>query len=94
MEKTVIRSKKWEEKEDKMKKIIGILLCLCVSWGSVSEIALAATQNSTDTIVKEQQTEKTTKKKQKTIFIAAGHQERGMSSRELLAPGSSATKAK
>lgn len=94
MEKTVIRSEKWEEKEEKMKKIIGILLCLCISWGSVSEIALAATQNSTDTIAKEQQTEKKTKKKQKTIFIAAGHQERGISSRERLAPGSSATKAK
>lgn len=34
------------------------------------------------------------KKKKKTIFIAAGHQERGISSRERLAPGSSATKAK
>ena len=32
--------------------------------------------------------------KKKTIFIAAGHQERGISSRERLAPGSSATKAK
>lgn len=37
---------------------------------------------------------KNTKKKKKTIFIAAGHQERGISSRERLAPGSSATKAK
>ena len=35
-----------------------------------------------------------TRKKKKTIFIAAGHQERGISSRERLAPGSSATKAK
>lgn len=35
-----------------------------------------------------------TVKKKKTIFIAAGHQERGISSRERLAPGSSATKAK
>lgn len=34
------------------------------------------------------------KKKKKTIFIAAGHQERGISSRERLAPGSSSTKAK
>ena len=33
-------------------------------------------------------------KKRKKIFIAAGHQERGISSRERLAPGSSATKAK
>ncbi|MCI5596966.1 MAG: N-acetylmuramoyl-L-alanine amidase [Lachnospiraceae bacterium] len=37
--------------------------------------------------------EKTTKK-QKTVFIAAGHQERGISAKERLAPGSSATKAK
>ena len=51
-----------------MKKIIGILLCLCVSWGSVSEIALAATQNSTDTIVKEQQTEKNDKEKTENDF--------------------------
>lgn len=38
--------------------------------------------------------QKTGKKKKKTIFIAAGHQERGISSRERLAPGSSSTKAK
>lgn len=33
-------------------------------------------------------------KNQKTVFIAAGHQERGISAKEHLAPGSSATKAK
>lgn len=31
---------------------------------------------------------------QKTVFLAAGHQERGISSKERLAPGSSQTKAK
>ena len=40
-------------------------------------------------------TKKTKKaKKQRTVFIAAGHQQRGISSTEILAPGSSRRKAK
>ncbi len=39
-------------------------------------------------------TKDTTTEKQKTVFVAAGHQRRGISSRERLAPGSSARKAK
>ena len=40
-------------------------------------------------------TKKTKKaKKQRTVFIAAGHQQRGISSTERLAPGSSRRKAK
>lgn len=37
---------------------------------------------------------KTKAKKQRTVFIAAGHQQRGISSTERLAPGSSRRKAK
>lgn len=42
----------------------------------------------------EQKVKKKTKQKQKVVFVAAGHQRRGISSTERLAPGSSARKAK
>lgn len=64
----------------------------------VSAKAAAATtqaKKATTKTAKRQQKEKKTKaKKQRTVFIAAGHQQRGISSTERLAPGSSRRKAK
>ena len=54
-----------------------------------------STKNSTETTEKTSQTTtKKKKKKQRTIFVAAGHQRRGISSREKLGPGTSQKKAK
>lgn len=54
-----------------------------------SQTFAATTKTKTETT-----SAKKTTKKQKIVFIAAGHQQRGISSRERLAPGNSATKAK
>ena len=58
---------------------------------SQADPAGRSTQTGQTTDAADAAGQKTGKKKKKTIFIAAGHQERGISSRE---PGSSATKAK
>lgn len=65
----------------------------------VSAKAAAATTQAkkatTKTAKKTAKKKKKTKaKKQRTVFIAAGHQQRGISSTERLAPGSSRRKAK
>ena len=57
------------------------------------------TAKKTDKKITKKKTKKKTKKtkkakKQRTVFIAAGHQQRGISSTERLAPGSSRRKAK
>ena len=55
----------------------------------------ATTKTTTKTAKKTAKKKKKTKaKKQRTVFIAAGHQQRGISSTERLAPGSSRRKAK
>lgn len=56
------------------------------------EVSAATTTAKESATTEQKETKK--KKKQKTVFIAAGHQERGISAKEHLAPGSSATKAK
>lgn len=65
----------------------------------VSAKAAAATtqaKKATTKIAKKtaKKKKKTKAKKQRTVFIAAGHQQRGISSTERLAPGSSRRKAK
>lgn len=76
------------------KRIIGIILIALFAifaaptLRNVSAAEVGAKENVTLSA------QKKTTNKQKTVFIAAGHQERGISSKERLAPGSSATKAK
>ena len=61
----------------------------------VSAKAAAATTQAKKATKKTAKKKKKTKaKKQRTVFIAAGHQQRGISSTERLAPGSSRRKAK
>ena len=61
----------------------------------VSAKAATATTQAKKATTKTTTKKKTTKaKKQRTVFIAAGHQQRGISATERLAPGSSRRKAK
>ena len=89
-----------------MKKTFSLLLIFMLvfimiptSTLKVSAKAAAATTQAkkatTKTAKKTAKKKKKTKaKKQRTVFIAAGHQQRGISSTERLAPGSSRRKAK
>lgn len=62
---------------------------------STAATAAKQTAKKTDKKTTKKKTKKTQKaKKQRTVFIAAGHQQRGISSTEILAPGSSRRKAK
>lgn len=71
-----------------------VLTMIPVSTVRVSAKAATATTASKKT-TKKAVTKKVTKaKKQRIVFIAAGHQRRGISSTERLAPGSSRRKAK
>lgn len=79
-----------------MKKIAIVIMGIILAMGCYPQMRLMAAetgQTQKEATISEKQT-KTKKKKVKTIFVAAGHQERGISARERLAPGSSATKAK
>lgn len=67
--------------------LTALFLIALATTGSEVSAASTTSKNNTTTVGK-------TTKKQKTVFLAAGHQERGISSKERLAPGSSATKAK
>lgn len=89
-----------------MKKTFSLLLIFMLAFTmiptstlKVSAKAAAATTQAkkatTKTAKKTAKKKKKTKaKKQRTVFIAAGHQQRGISSTERLAPGSSRRKAK
>lgn len=81
--------------------ILLVLTMIPVSTIKVSAKATTAATTAKQTTKKADK--KTTKKKikktkkakkQRTVFIAAGHQQRGISSTEILAPGSSRRKAK
>lgn len=73
--------------------VIALILPAMVSTGAA---AGSATSNGTTASKSTAGVKKTTKNtaKKKTVFIAAGHQRRGISSTERLAPGSSRRKAK
>ena len=85
-----------------MKKMFSLLLIFMLvftmipaSTLKVSAKAAAATTQAKKATTKTAKKKKKTKaKKQRTVFIAAGHQQRGISSTERLAPGSSRRKAK
>ena len=85
-----------------MKKTFSLLLIFMLvftmiptSTLKVSAKAAAATTQAKKATTKTAKKKKKTKaKKQRTVFIAAGHQQRGISSKERLAPGSSRRKAK
>ena len=85
-----------------MKKTFSLLLIFMLvftmiptSTLKVSAKAAAATTQAKKATKKTAKKKKKTKaKKQRTVFIAAGHQQRGISSTERLAPGSSRRKAK
>ena len=85
-----------------MKKTFSLLLIFMLvftmiptSTLKVSAKAAAATTQAKKATTKTAKKKKKTKaKKQRTVFIAAGHQQRGISSTERLAPGSSRRKAK
>lgn len=68
--------------------IVLFMAFMVLSGKDVSASSATAKENTTTS------DQKKTTKKQKTVFLAAGHQERGISAREHLAPGASATKAK
>lgn len=70
-----------------------LIIFLCAFFAVPAVENVAAAEVSSKENVSTEKKKKTTKK-QKTVFIAAGHQERGISAKERLAPGSSATKAK
>ena len=85
--------------------VLLVLTMIPVSTIKVSAKAATATTAAKQTAKKadkkttkkkmKKKTKKTQKaKKQRTVFIAAGHQQRGISSTERLAPGSSRRKAK
>ena len=87
-----------------MKKRFSLLLIfmLVFSMIPVNTLKVSAKATTATTQAKKATTKKTVKKgkksvkakKQRTVFIAAGHQKRGISSTERLAPGSSRRKAK
>ncbi|MDO5146889.1 MAG: N-acetylmuramoyl-L-alanine amidase [Eubacteriales bacterium] len=80
-----------------MKKRMGmavLLICLLFTFSQQTQAKKADQDVGAGEQTAGQNRKKKKVKKQKTIFIAAGHQERGIASREHLAPGSSATKAK
>lgn len=78
--------------------VLLVLTMIPASTVKVSAKAAATTTAAKQATKKatKKSTKKTTtkKKKQRTVFIAAGHQQRGISSTERLAPGSSRRKAK
>ena len=81
--------------------VLLVLTMIPVSTIKVSAKATTAATTAKQTAKKadkkttKKKTKKTKKaKKQRTVFIAAGHQQRGISSTERLAPGSSRRKAK
>lgn len=79
-----------------MKKIVIAMLSILLAVNCCTQTVVLAAgkkQAQKETVITDRP-DTVKKKKKKTIFIAAGHQERGISSRERLAPGSSATKAK
>ena len=89
-----------------MKKTFSLLLIFMLAFTMIptstlkvsAKAAAATTQAKKATIKTAKKTakkkKKTKAKKQRTVFIAAGHQQRGISSTERLAPGSSRRKAK
>ena len=72
----------------------GLLILSLLAPVSIPAAAAEKAQTTENSQTVDASAGQSTRKKKKTIFIAAGHQERGISSRERLAPGSSATKAK
>lgn len=79
------------------KKITGLLFCLLIICCMVPATVFA-TETETTTEEKAVTTETLTaaqkKRGKKTIFVAAGHQKNGISSKEAMAPGSKKKKAK
>lgn len=78
------------KKRTKSKMLLWAVLFIAGSFLMSSRLMAATTETKTEVST----SDKKAAKKQKTIFLAAGHQERGISAKEHLAPGSSATKAK
>lgn len=77
-------------------RLFAVLLVLAMLPISAQNVAAKNTA-SAKTTTKKTTTKKTTKKKttkKKAVFLSAGHQRRGISSTERLAPGSSRRKAK
>lgn len=85
-----------------MKKTFSLLLIFMLVFTMIptstlkvsAKAAAATTQVKKATTKTAKKKKKTKAKKQRTVFIAAGHQQRGISSTERLAPGSSRRKAK
>ena len=85
-----------------MKKTFSLLLIFMLAFTMIptstlkvsAKAAAATTQAKKATTKTAKKKKKTKAKKQRTVFIAAGHQQRGISSTERLAPGSSRRKAK